>query len=324
MPTVAHLRPGIPARHHRRRARLAVRPGLRLRLRAERSSARSTPPSRRKGASLQSADGFTVHAQMSQNFLSDLTSRAAAVLQQAGAQASAQIAAAQRDVTNAQAEVDQAERPGRRRPATTWPPSRPTPSSRSRNAQAQVDRAQNALSAIDASDHLDPGRASRPSGTPPPGRSGTRRPRSTAAQGPVNDLNSQISSLQGQINQLNSDIAWWNNWYNNSSLVQKAYRWAQLSAEVGWRGTKVAALTTAHGHPAGVHGHRERGPAGRAADPAGRAGGGRELPDRPGSADPGPAGQPRRPRRSPSRPRRGCCRRRSRRPPPASRPPARP
>ena len=38
-----------------------------------------------KGASLQSADGFTVHAQMSQNFLSDLTSRAANVLQQAGA-----------------------------------------------------------------------------------------------------------------------------------------------------------------------------------------------------------------------------------------------
>ena len=58
-----------------------------------------------KGASLQSAEGFTVHAQMSQSFLSDLTSRAAVVLQQAANQAAAQIASAQRDVDNAQAEL---------------------------------------------------------------------------------------------------------------------------------------------------------------------------------------------------------------------------
>ena len=203
-----------------------------------------------KGGSLQSADGFSVHAQMSQNFLSDLTSRAAGVLQQAAAQAAAQIASAQRDVNNAQAEVNRlntlaaggAGRPGRqagRRAAADRRTPRPRSPRRRTRCPPSTPRSPR------------PGPASRPSGTRPRRRSRTRRPQVNAAQGPVNDLNSQISSLQGQINQLNSDIAWWNNWYNNSSTIQKAYRWAQLAAEVGWRGTKVAGADHRDGHPAG-------------------------------------------------------------------------
>ena len=198
-----------------------------------------------KGASLQSADGFTVHAQMSQNFLSDLTSRAATVLQQAGAQASAQIASAQRDVTNAQADVDHLNTLAAA--ATADLQAKQADAQRQiASAQAQVSAAQNSLSAIDA--QLASTRSSIQAQRDASAKQiADAQAKVTAAQGPVNDLNSQIAALQAQINQLNSDIAWWNNWYNNSSRLQKAYRWAQLAGEVGWRGTKVAGLTTARG-----------------------------------------------------------------------------
>ena len=198
-----------------------------------------------KGASLQSADGFTVHAQMSQNFLSDLTSRAANVLQQAGAQASAQIASAQRDVTNAQADVDHLNALAAAAKADLQ--AKQADAQRQiAGAQAQVTAAQNSLSAIDA--QITSTRASIQAQRDAAAKQiADAQAKVTAAQGPVNDLNSQIASLQAQINQLNSDIAWWNNWYNNSSKAQKAFRWAQLAAEVGWRGTKVAGLTTAMG-----------------------------------------------------------------------------
>jgi len=198
-----------------------------------------------KAASLQSADGFTVHAQLSQNFLSDLTSRAAGVLQQAGAQAAAQIASAQRDVSNAQVEVN--------RLNTLAAGARADLAAKQADgqrqiagAQAQVTAAQNSLAAID-------GRiTSTRSGIQAERDAAARKiqdaqAKVTAAQAPVNDLNSQISALQGQINQLNSDINWWNDWYNNSAWYEKTYRWAQLAGEVGWRGTQVAALTTAMG-----------------------------------------------------------------------------
>ena len=198
-----------------------------------------------KGGSLQSADGFGVHAQLSQNFLSDLTSRAAGVLQQAGSQAAAQIASAQRDVANAQAEVNRLNalaRAARADLATKQADAQ----RQIAGAQAQVTAAQNSLSAIDGQI------ASAQSGIQAERDAAAKKiqdaqAKVNAAQGPVNDLNSQISSLQSQINQLNSDIAWWNDWYNNSAWYQKAYRWAQLSGEVGWRGTQVAALTTGMG-----------------------------------------------------------------------------
>ena len=84
-----------------------------------------------KGASLQSADGFTVHAQMSQNFLSDLTSRAAAVLQQAGAagRRADRLRAAGRQQRPGRGRP--AEHPGRRGPRRPGRPSRPTHSGRS-------------------------------------------------------------------------------------------------------------------------------------------------------------------------------------------------
>ena len=198
-----------------------------------------------KGASLQSAEGFTVHAQMSQNFLSDLTSRAAGVLQQAAAQASAQIASAEKDVTNAQAEVNRLNdlAAGARRDLAA---KQADADNKIKNAQAQVNSAQSALSSIDA--QITSSRAAiQAERDAAAKRINDAQAQVNSAQGPVNDLNSQISTLAGQINQLNSDIAWWNNWYNNSSKIQKAFRWAQLAAEVGWRGTQVAALTTGMG-----------------------------------------------------------------------------
>lgn len=198
-----------------------------------------------KGASLQSAEGFTVHAQLSQRFLTDVTGRAAAVLARAGAQASAQIASAERDVTNAQADVNRlndAAAAARKELAAKQADA----ASQIQNAQAQVSSAQNSLSAIDA--QITSTRAAIQAERDAAAKKiQDAQAKLNAAQAPVNDLNAQISALQEQINQLNSDIAWWNNWYNGSSKLQKAFRWAQLAAEVGWRGTKVAALTTAMG-----------------------------------------------------------------------------
>ncbi len=195
-----------------------------------------------RGSSLHSPDGFAVHAQFSQSFLSDLTSRVAAVLQQAGMQAAAQIAAAQRDVSSAQADVTRLNTlaAGARADLTA---KQADAQRQIAGAQAQVTAAQNSLTVLDGQI------ASTRSGIQAERDAAARKiqdaqAKVTAAQGPVNGLNSQITSLQSQINQLNSDIAWWNDWYNNSAWYEKAYRWAQLSGEVGWRGTKVAALTT--------------------------------------------------------------------------------
>ncbi len=198
-----------------------------------------------RGASLHSAEGFAVHAQLSQSFLSDLTSRAAAVLQQAGASAAAQIAAAQRDVASAQADVD--------RLTTLAAGARADLQAKQADAQrqiagaqAQVTAAQNSLSVLDG--QIASTRSEIQAERDVAARKiQDAQAKVAAAQGPVNDLNAQIASLQSQINQLNSDIRWWNDWYNNSAWYQKSYRWAQLSGEVGWRGTKIAALTTGIG-----------------------------------------------------------------------------
>jgi hypothetical protein len=198
-----------------------------------------------KGGSLHSAEGFAVQAQLTQSFLSDLTSRAAAVLQQAGTHAAAQIASAQRDVAAAQADVDRltALAAGARADLQA---KQADAQRQIADAQAQVTAAQNSVSALDGQI------ASTRSGIQAERDAAARKiqdaqAKVAAAQAPVNDLNAQIASLQGQINQLNADIRWWNDWYNNSAWYQKSYRWTQLSGEVGWRGTKIAALITAVG-----------------------------------------------------------------------------
>ncbi len=195
-----------------------------------------------KGSSLQSADGFTVHAQMSQSFLSDLTARAASTLQQAGADASGKIASAQRDVDDANAKVktltDDAERAGDDLQAKRDDANRQLDDARKKVATAST-----ALDTIDR-------QIASTKATIAAERDQTTRNikdaqnKVDAAQASVDDWQRQINDLQGQIDQLNNDITWWNNWYNNSSKIQKAFRWAQLAAEVGWRGTKVAGLTT--------------------------------------------------------------------------------
>lgn len=194
-----------------------------------------------KGGNLQSGAGFMVRADLHQDFLSDLARRAAAVLQQAGADAQAQIASAQHGVDSAQADVkkfaasvdgaiaDLAQRQG-------------DADAEIQAATSKVTQAGEALSAIDAQINATRGQiqAERDAAA---AQLRDLQQKLAAAQAPVSSLNSQISSQQSQIDQLNSDIAWWHNWYNNLAWYDKAWGWTELGAEVGWRGTQVAGLT---------------------------------------------------------------------------------
>jgi len=180
---------------------------------------------------------------MSQTFLADLTGRVADTLRDAGTAAAGQIAAAEKDVADAQTQVD--------RVHAAVASARSTLQAAQADAQrgiaaasAQVSQAQNNLSVIDT--QITSTRATiQAERNAAAQRINDAQAAVNQAQGPVNDLTGQISALQSQIDQLNADIAWWNNWYNNLSTVKKAVSWARLAAEVGWRGTKVAGLTTA-------------------------------------------------------------------------------
>ena len=102
-----------------------------------------------KGGNLGSGAGFMVHADFHQSFLDDVARRAAAVLQQAGADAQAQIVSAQHSVDAAQADVvrfgkqvDGAKADLAAKQADAQ--------SKIQGASAQVTQAQNSLGAIDA------------------------------------------------------------------------------------------------------------------------------------------------------------------------------
>jgi hypothetical protein len=195
------------------------------------------------GGSIGSSDGFTVHAQMSQTFLADLAGRVADTLRDAGTAAAGQIAAAEKDVADAQAQVDRVHAAVASARSTLQAAQADAQRSIA-TASAQVSQAQNSLSVIDT--QITSTRATiQAERNAAAQRINDAQAAVNQAQGPVNDLTGQISALQSQIDQLNADIAWWNNWYNNLSTVKKAVSWARLAAEVGWRGTKVAGLTTA-------------------------------------------------------------------------------
>jgi hypothetical protein len=178
---------------------------------------------------------------MHQSFLDDAARRAAAVLQQAAADAQAQIAAAQHAVDGAQADVtrfgasvDQAKADLAAKQADAQ--------AQIQGASDQVTRAQQSLGAIDvqiASTRAQI-QAQRDAAA---ANLRDAQQKLAAAQAPVDSLNAQINAQQSQINQLNSDISWWNNWYSNLAWYDKAWGWTELGAEVGWRGTQVAALT---------------------------------------------------------------------------------
>ena len=194
-----------------------------------------------KGGNLSSGAGFMVRADLHQDFLSDLARRAAAVLQQAGADAQAQIASAQHGVDSAQVDVTKF--------AASVDGAKADLAQRQADADAQIQAATSrvtqagqALSAIDAQINATRGQiqAERDAAA---AQLRDLQQKLAAAQAPVSSLNSQISSQQSQIDQLNSDIAWWHSWYNNLAWYDKAWGWTQLGAEVGWRGTQVAALT---------------------------------------------------------------------------------
>ncbi|MDN5796623.1 MAG: hypothetical protein L0H79_12820 [Intrasporangium sp.] len=192
------------------------------------------------GGNLQSGPGFMVHADLQQDFRSDLARRAAAVLQQAGADAQAQIAAAQHDVDTAQAEV--------KRFTASVQSAEADLTAEQADAQAKiqalsakVSQAQQALGAIDAQTTATRARIQAERDAAATHLRDLQR-QLAAAQGPVSSLNAQIDSAQSQINQLNSDIAWWHNWYNNLAWYDKTWGWTKLGAEVGWRGAQVVAL----------------------------------------------------------------------------------
>jgi hypothetical protein len=196
-----------------------------------------------KGGKLESGDGFLVHADMHQSFLTDLARRAAATLQQAGADASAQIAAAQHAVDTAQADVQRLTAAGDAARADLGAVQSDA-QAKIQAAQAGVTRAQNALSAINAQ-VASTKAAVQSERDAAAARLRDAQAKLSVAQSAVDSLNSQISSEQLQIDQLNSDIGWWHNWYNNLAWYDKAWGWTKLGVEVGWRGTQVAGLTAA-------------------------------------------------------------------------------
>ncbi|MBO1756636.1 hypothetical protein [Allobranchiibius sp. CTAmp26] len=192
------------------------------------------------GGNLQSGAGFMVHADLQQDFLSDLARRAAAVLQQAGADAQSRIAVAQQGVTAAQADVQrftasvqsaQADLASKQADAQN----------QIQGASAQVTQAQQALGAVDAQIATTRAQIQAERNSAAAQLSNLQQ-QLAAAQSAAGALNGQVNAQQGQIDQLNGEINWWNNWYNNLAWYDKAWGWTELGAEVGWRGTQVAGL----------------------------------------------------------------------------------
>ncbi|TWP37119.1 hypothetical protein [Leekyejoonella antrihumi] len=192
------------------------------------------------GGNLQSGAGFMVHADLQQDFLSDLARRAAAVLQRAGADAQARIAAAQQGVSAAQVDVQ--------RFSASVQSAQADLASAQADAQTQlqelsarVTQAQQALGAIDAQIGTTQAQiqAQRDAAA---AQLTDLQQKLAAAQNSVNTLSGQVNGQQAQIDQLNGEIAWWNNWYNNLAWYDRAWGWTELGAEVGWRGTQVAGL----------------------------------------------------------------------------------
>jgi len=193
-----------------------------------------------KGGSLQSGAGFMIHADLRQGFLDDVARRAAAVLQQAAADAQAQIASAQHAVDDAQADV--------KRFGASVEASKRDLAAKQADAQSQIQglsdkvvQAQHSLGVIDAQIA-----ATRTQIQSERDAAAAQlrdlRQKLAAAQAPVDSLTGQIAAQQAQIDQLNRDIAWWNRWYNNLKWYDKTWGWTRLGAEVGWRGTQLAAL----------------------------------------------------------------------------------
>ncbi|WP_347354840.1 hypothetical protein [Intrasporangium sp.] len=193
-----------------------------------------------KGGNLQSGPGFMVHADLQQDFLSDLARRAATVLQQAGADAQAQIAAAQHDVDAAQSEVTRFTASVQAAEADLAKVQNDA-QAQLRALSAKVAQAQQALQALDT--QIDATRAQiQAERDAAAAHLRDLQQQLSAAQGVVSSLNAQIAGAQAQIDQLNRDIAWWQNWYDNLSLLEKATGWAKLGAEVGWRRAQILAL----------------------------------------------------------------------------------
>jgi hypothetical protein len=192
------------------------------------------------GGSLTSGDGFTLHVELHQDFLSDVATRAALALQQAGTAAAGQIADAEQQVRSAQAEVTrlngslqgaQADLKARQADADA----------KIGAAQTDVTNAQQSLGAIVAE------MASTRAAIQQQRDAATANIRDTqarvdAAQAQVNTLQGQIDGLKARIDQRNSEIAWWQNWYHGLAWYDQAWGWTRLSAEVGWRGTEVSGL----------------------------------------------------------------------------------
>ncbi|MBB2893766.1 hypothetical protein [Flexivirga oryzae] len=190
------------------------------------------------GGNLQSGAGFMVHADMQQDFLSDLARRAAAVLQQAGADAQARIVGAQQSVSAAQADVQ--------RFTASVQSAQSDLAKKQADAQAQLQglsaqlaQAQQALGAVDAQIATTRAQiqAERDAAA---AKLRDLQQKLASAQAAVSALNGQISGQQAQIDRLNGEIDWWKNWYDNLAWYDKAWGWTKLGAEVGWRGAQIA------------------------------------------------------------------------------------
>jgi hypothetical protein len=193
-----------------------------------------------KGGSLTSGEGFSLHVELHQDFLSDIAARAGLALQQVGNAAAAQIADAEQQVRNAEAEVTRLN--GSLAGAQAdLKASQADADARIGAARADVTRAQGSLGAIVAEMASTRAAIQQQRDAATAGIRDTQA-RVDAAQAQVTALQGQIDGFKARIDQRNGEIAWWQNWYNGLAWYDQAWGWTRLAAEAGWRGTEVSGL----------------------------------------------------------------------------------
>jgi hypothetical protein len=181
-----------------------------------------------------------VHAEMRQEFLSDVAQRVARLVAQAGTDAQGAIASLEADVAKAKAEVDRLGRAaGDAR--TALAAGQANAQQQLQAAQANVTTYSQQVASYNA--QIDQMRQTIQAERAAQGQKlAAAQEQVRQAQSAVDSINGQIAGLRQRIDQRNSEIAWWRNWYNGLPWYNKTWGWARMSAEIGWRGTEVAGL----------------------------------------------------------------------------------
>jgi peptidoglycan hydrolase CwlO-like protein len=237
-----------------------------------------------KGVTLGDTSGIYVAVTMKNDLLEYLREKATYYIQVAADAATSSLTSAQRDVDAAQSEVNRLNNAiaDMRR---TIQGERDRDAQRLRDAQAAVNNAQNEVNRINTSiadmrrtiqgerdrdtQRLRDAQAAVNNAQNEVNRINTsiadmrrtiqgERDRDTQrlrdAQAAVNNAQNEVNRIQNEINNAHNTINYHKQkmaekqrWYDNSPWYKKSYRWAELSAELSWRGAAVAGLYTAIG-----------------------------------------------------------------------------